>query len=506
MFDFFSSIYSQVLPASDLAYSTWQTIYMVYIASFISIVLGTFLGLILIFSNKKNKGDKRSIVSLWVNLIVGIIVNIVRSIPFIILMISLIPFTMILLGTSIGTNAAIVSLSISAIAFYARIAESALAEVDPGLIEASVAMGSSSWQMIWKLYLPEALPSLIRGATLTIISLIGYSAMAGAIGGGGLGELAYNLGFLRFHGDVILITVVVLVILVQIVQFIGDLLAKSRPKGSWISIIGIIIFVAFIIIDAWPVNNNLASGNKTRVIKIGVMSGKEGAIYEAAKGYAKKHYNLDLKFVLFDAYTLPNRVLNDGEIQANIFQFVPYLEADIKAHGYKLSAVGRTFNFPIGFYSKKIKNISQLPDGALVVIASDPTNGGRELILMQKYGLIKVDPKVGLLATPSDIIYNPKHLKFKMLDAAILPRALNDAYLVAINTSFLPSVHLKLKDALLIEGSDAPYANVIVVRTEDKNKPWVQDLIASMHSKSVIDRAKVDFPGGAAVVAWNNNK
>ena len=499
MFNIFSNIFSPVLPTNELAYSTWQTIYMVYLSSFISIVLGTFLGLVLIFSKKRTFG------ALWLNVIVGIIVNIVRSIPFIILMIGLIPFTNLLLGTTIGTNAAIVSLTIAAIAFYARIAEAALSEVDLGLIEASIAMGASSWQMIWKLYLPEAMPSLIRGATLTIISLIGYSAMAGAIGGGGLGELAYNLGFLRFNGEVILITVIILVILVQIVQFIGDFLARSRSKGSWISIIGIVVFVVFIIIDAWPVHNNNALGNnKIKIIKVGVIAGKEGAIYDTSKNYAKKHYDLDLRFVTFSDYNLPNRALSYGQIQANIFQHVPYLEADIKAHGYKLSVVGKTFVFPFGFYSRKIKNISQLPDGALVVIASDPTNGGRALFLMQKYGLIKINPKVGLLATPNDIIYNPKHLKFKMLEAAILPRALNDAYLVAINTSFLPSVHLQLKNALLIEGADNPYANVIVVRTEDKNKPWVQELIASTHSKDVIDRAKVDFPGGAAVIAWKN--
>ena len=202
---------------------------------------------------------------------------------------------------------------------------------------------------------------------------------------------------------------------------------------------------------------------------------------------------------------MPNRALIDGDIDANIFQHVPYLKAGVKAHGYKITAVARTFNYPIGFYSKKINKISELPNGALVGIASDPSNAGREFLLLQQAGLIKINPKVGLLATPSDITYNPKNLRFKLLEAAMLPRALNDMDLVAINTSFLKSVGLSLKDAVLKEGANSPYANVIVVRTKDKNKIWVKELIKSIHSKDVIKAEKKNFPGGSAVVAWGSS-
>ena len=501
MFNIFN-IMPDSLSQQDLILSTWQTFYMVYISSFIAIFLGIILGVFLVFTKNSSK------IFLYLNSIVGFIINIVRSIPFIILMISLIPFTKILLGTTIGTNAAIVSLSIAAVAFYARIAESAISEVDQGKVEALIAMGATKWHMICKLYLPEALPSLIRGATLTIISLIGYSAMAGAIGGGGLGELAYNLGYLRFNVSVIIITVILLVILVQLVQVLGDSLSKAKPKGNVIILTSVFLLILSIVINVLPLNKmfskDLSSDNNySKVIKVGVMSGPEGALYEASKGYAKDNYKLDIKFITFDDYALPNRALSDGEIDANIFQHVPYLKADVKAHGYDLAVVGKTFNYPIGFYSKKIKKLSQLPNGALVIVASDPTNGGRELLLLQKTGLIKLNPKAGLLATPNDIIYNPKNLKFKMLEAAMLPRALDDAYLVAINTSFLSNFNLKLKDAVIIEGADSPYANIIVVRKEDEGKTWVKELVSSVHSKQVVSDAAKYFPGGEAEVAWH---
>ena len=478
-----------------LGLATWQTVYMVFISSFIAIFFGTILGLIFVFTKQ---GKIAKALSPVINFIIGLIVNIVRSIPFIILLIAIIPFTRWLVGTSIGTNAAIVSLSIASIAFYARVAESAFLSVNIGLIEAGKVMGASNWQLIFKIYLPEAAPKLVQGATLTIIGLIGYSAMAGAIGGGGLGEVAYNLGYLRFQPSVILSTVIIIVILVQLVQSFGDKISK-RPNIKIISWTSLVLFILCFGINFGVSHKSSAI---TKTIKIGVMAGIEGDAYKAAKSYAKKHYGLDFKFIDFDDYTLPNRALNDGDIDANIFQHVPYLKADIKAHGYKITEVARTFNYPIGFYSKKIKSISDLPNGALVGIASDPSNGGRELLLLQKAGLIKINPKVGLLATPSDITYNPKNLRFKLLEAAMLPRELNDMDLVAINTSFLKSVGLSLKDAVLKEGANSPYVNVIVVRTKDKNKIWVKELIKSIHSKDVIKAEKKNFPGGSAVVAW----
>ncbi|MBP2634924.1 MAG: metI 2 [Firmicutes bacterium] len=202
-----------------------ETFYMVAISSLVSALLGIPLGVILVITGKG--GIKESQVF---NQTLGAIVNAARSTPFIILMVAIIPFTRIIVGTSIGTNAAIVPLSIAAIPFVGRVVESALKEVDAGLIEAAQSMGATPRQIIMKVLIPEAMPSIILGMTLTVISLIGYSAMAGAIGGGGLGDLAIRYGYQRFRADVMLATVVILIAMVQIVQSSGDYFAHKLNK------------------------------------------------------------------------------------------------------------------------------------------------------------------------------------------------------------------------------------------------------------------------------------
>jgi D-methionine transport system permease protein len=165
-----------------------------------------------------------------INRILGAVINVGRSIPFIILMVAVIPFTRFVVGTSIGTTAAIVPLSIAAIPFVARLVESAVFEIDRGVIEAAQSMGSSPWQIIWKVLIPEARPALVLGLTITTVNLVGYSAMAGAIGGGGLGDLAIRYGYQRFRADVMLQTVVLLVILVQALQTLGDWASRKLSR------------------------------------------------------------------------------------------------------------------------------------------------------------------------------------------------------------------------------------------------------------------------------------
>ena len=202
-----------------------ETLYMVAVSAGISTVLGVPLGVILVSTSRGH-----ILQNLWLNRILGYIANATRSTPFIILMVAIIPLTRVLAGTSIGTNAAIVPLSIAAIPFVGRVVESALREVDYGLIEAAQAMGASPLQIIRRILLPEAMPSIVLGLTLAVISLIGYSAMAGAIGGGGLGDLAIRFGYQRFRVDVMISTVVILIALVQLVQSAGDLLSRRLNK------------------------------------------------------------------------------------------------------------------------------------------------------------------------------------------------------------------------------------------------------------------------------------
>jgi len=201
--------------------ATWQTLVMVFWSTMFSLLLGLPLGILLCTADPLSGIKPRPALFQ----IVTRVVNVLRSFPFIILMILLFPLSRILIGTSIGTTATIVPLSIAAAPFVARVIETALKEVDPGVVQAARAMGSTNSQLIWKVLIPEAMPSLVAGITLTIINLIGYSAMAGAIGGGGLGDLAIRYGYQRFRTDVMIASVIVILVMVEIVQVCGTKLS-----------------------------------------------------------------------------------------------------------------------------------------------------------------------------------------------------------------------------------------------------------------------------------------
>lgn len=205
--------------------SLGETLYMVAVSTIIACVIGIPLGILLVTT------EKNGILSCeLLNKPLAFVINLIRSIPFIILMVAIIPFTRLVAGTSIGTTAAIVPLSIAAIPYTARMVETAIREIPSGLVEAAESMGATPLQIIRKVLLPEALPSVIENMTIVIVSLVGSSAMAGTIGGGGLGDLAIRYGYQRFQADVMLATIIVLVIMVQLIQFIGNRLSKSTNK------------------------------------------------------------------------------------------------------------------------------------------------------------------------------------------------------------------------------------------------------------------------------------
>jgi D-methionine transport system permease protein len=207
--------------------ATLDTLFMVAVAALIGLLFGAPLGIFLATSGRGELFPAPN-----VNRVLGLVVNALRSTPFIILVVAIIPLTRLLTGTSIGTTAAIVPLTIATIPFVARLIESAIREVDPGLVEAARAMGASPSQIVRKVLVPEALPSITLGITLTIVSLIGYSAMVGAVGGGGLGDLGIRYGYQRFMPEMMLAVVVVLIVLVQLVQTTGDRLSRRFDKRS----------------------------------------------------------------------------------------------------------------------------------------------------------------------------------------------------------------------------------------------------------------------------------
>ncbi|WP_352417766.1 methionine ABC transporter permease [Proteiniborus sp.] len=205
--------------------SLWETISMVALSTIFSLLLGFPLGILLVITEKDGVWEKPAL-----NSVLSAVINILRSFPFIILMIFVMPLTRAIVGKSIGTLATVVPLSIAAAPFVARIIEGALKEVDKGIIEAISSMGASTFQIITKVLIPEAMPSLVLGITLTIINLVGYSAMAGAIGGGGLGDLAIRYGYHRFQTDVMIAAVILIIILVQAIQFIGNTISLLIDK------------------------------------------------------------------------------------------------------------------------------------------------------------------------------------------------------------------------------------------------------------------------------------
>ncbi|EPY12281.1 methionine ABC transporter permease [Paenibacillus alvei] len=213
----------QLLP--DLGKAFVQTLYMVGISLFAAIILGLPIGILLFVTDKglflENAFTKN---------VLGFIVNMIRSIPFIILLVTLLPLTKLIVGSTIGPTAASVSLSIAAIPFFARLVETALREIDKGVIEAAISIGATPWMIIRDVLLPEAKPGIIQGVNITAISLVAYSAMAGTVGGGGIGDLAIRFGYYRYDNTVMFTTVIILICLVQIIQCGGDFIAKKVDK------------------------------------------------------------------------------------------------------------------------------------------------------------------------------------------------------------------------------------------------------------------------------------
>jgi len=234
-------------------------------------------------------------------------------------------------------------------------------------------------------------------------------------------------------------------------------------------------------------------------LKIGVTAGPHAQILEQVKKLADKQ-GLKIQIVEFSDYIQPNAALAAGDLDANSYQHKPFLDQQIKDRGYKLVNVGYTVNFPIGIYSKKVKSLSELKEGAKFGIPNDPTNGGRVLLVLQDLGLIKLKAGSGLKATPLDVVENAKKIKFVELDAAQLPRSLDDLDASAINTNFALQAGLQPgKDAIAQESAKSPYVNLIAVREQDQNKPWVAKFVKLYQSEEIRKFVLTEFKGAVLV-------
>lgn len=234
------------------------------------------------------------------------------------------------------------------------------------------------------------------------------------------------------------------------------------------------------------------------ILKIGTMSGPDAQIWTEVTKVAARD-GLKLKVIEFNDYVQPNAALDAGDLDANGFQHQPFLDSQVKQRGYKIVNVGLTYVSPMGFYSKKLKSLKDLPQGAKVGIQNDPSNGNRALLLLQKYGVIKLKAGAGTNgnnATPLDVAENPKKIKLVELDAAQLPRTLSDLDAASINTDYAVKAGLSpVKDAIAIEDLKGPYANLIAVREQDRSKRWVKKLVAAYESPEVKQYIDTQFKG-----------
>jgi D-methionine transport system substrate-binding protein len=230
-------------------------------------------------------------------------------------------------------------------------------------------------------------------------------------------------------------------------------------------------------------------------ITIGVTPGTHEKVMEVVQAQAAQK-GLEIEIVTFNDYVVPNRALALGDLDANSFQHKPYLDAQIAQHGYDLATVAKNFIEPMGVYAENHESLEALPRGATVGIPNDPSNGGRALLLLQREGLITLREDAGLTAGVADIAENPKELAFVELDAAQLPRALPDVDAAAINTNYALEAGLDPRhDAIAVEDADSPYANLIVVRSQDQDANWVDTLVSTYQTPEVRDFIRSEFDG-----------
>lgn len=245
-----------------------------------------------------------------------------------------------------------------------------------------------------------------------------------------------------------------------------------------------------------------AEAEAAKPLRLGVIAGAEEQVAEVAARVAKEQYNLEVELVSFSDYVTPNVALSDGSLDINAFQHKPYLDKQIADRGYELVPVGNTFVYPIAAYSRVVKSLDELADGAKVAVPNDPTNLGRSLLLLEQQGLIEVDDAVGLEATPLNITGNPKNLDIVELEAPQLPRSLDDVAFAVINTTYASQIDLLPgRDSLFVEDKESPYVNLIVSRKDNQNDERVQTFVKAYQSEEVYQAALELFKGGV-VKGW----
>lgn len=265
-----------------------------------------------------------------------------------------------------------------------------------------------------------------------------------------------------------------------------------KKIGIWVASL---LVVALLLTGCGGTKDTGPGEGKKTVVKVAASSTPSGEILNNLKPALAKE-GVDLQIVEMSDYIKPNIALSDKEVDANLFQHKPYLDKFVADRGLKLSAVADLYLAPLRVYSKQVKNLADLPDGAIISIPNDPTNGGRALLVLEQAGLIKLREGAGLQATARDIVENPKNIKIKEIEAPQLPRSLDDVGAAVINTNYAVQAGLKpAQDAIFSEPSTSPYVNVLVVRAGDENRPEIQKLITALKSAESKKFIETNFSG-----------
>ena len=493
-----------------LVEGTFVTLYMTLVSTFMGYVLGLPMGIALVITAPKGLRPNKIIYK-----ILDVIVNIVRSIPFLILLIMIIPLTRIIVGKSYGPTATIVPLTLAAAPFIARMVESSLLEVDHGVIEAAQSMGANLWTIIWKVMLAESRTSLLVNATIALGTILGYSAMAGAVGGGGLGDIAIRYGYYRYQTDIMLVTVVLYTAWEKercgMKKKVIALIAVAALSVSALTGCGSNETAAQTSEAAATTANQETAAQTTEAteskevadtdttIKVAASAVPHAEILEAAKPLlAEQGYTLEIQ--IFDDYVQPNLVVESGDFDANYFQHIPYLESFNEEKGTHLVNAGGIHYEPFGLYPGTETSLDNI-DNATIAVPNDTTNEARALLLLQDNGYITLKDGVGLTATTKDIVENPHNITFVELEAAQVPRTLPEVSFGVLNGNYAMEAGLTVADdALLFESADseaaATYVNVIAVKEGNENLPKIKALVDTLKSDEIKQFINDNYNGG----------
>ncbi|MDY4788343.1 MAG: MetQ/NlpA family ABC transporter substrate-binding protein [Bacilli bacterium] len=472
-----------------------ETFKMVGIAGLISTILGILIGIVLFIFHPTRGLIKNK----YVYPIVSFLTNCIRSIPFLILGVLLIPLTMFITGiftrpTFFGSDASIIPLTIASTAFIAKLVENSFVEVNEDIIEAGKSLGMSKWQIISKILIKEALPSICNGVCVALVSLLGISAVVDSWAGGGLGGLAVSLGIQQGRNVEMIYIVLVIIIIVQILNVLGNFMYKKLKYGETSFKKLPYLLVVILLLPLLTLFNN------KETIIIGVMETPGRPILEyIEEDFEKLGYDLEIQ--VFSKFELGNQGLRNGSFDGNLFQHTPYLNTQNKEGDL---AVACEMYYPIfGGYSKTFKVeegqklIDTIKDGAKITIPNDDANRTRALKLLKEEGLIDFNDKT--IVTLKDISYNPKNLVIEEVDSGLIGKAVNNKTtdLGIVSNSYAAISNLDGNSLVTMESLEKQKENVniFVVRKTDLNKKWVKDLVDILISDKTSEFIKDYFNG-----------